>query len=87
LNVKYIQKEIPVKALTIRDVDERVYQQLQEMARANRRSLQAQIKLILEREVQLTQGSHSHRVQEWRQRLADRPWGDIVSDIRRERER
>ena len=76
-----------MKDLTIRDVDEQVYQRLQEMARVNRRSLQAQIKLILEREVQLTQGSYIHKVQEWRQRLADRPWGDIVSDIRRERER
>jgi len=81
------KKEMGMKALTIRDVDEQVYQRLQEMARMNRRSLQAQIKLILEREVQLSQGSHTHQVQEWRQRLADRPWGDIVSDIRRERER
>ena len=76
-----------MKALTIRDVDDQVYQRLQEIARLNRRSLQAQIKLILEREVQLSQGSHARKVQEWRQRLADRPWGDIVSDIRRERER
>ena len=76
-----------MKALTIRNVDERVYERLQEMARMNRRSLQAQVKLILEREVQLTQGSHIHKIQEWRQQLADRPWGDIVSDIRRERER
>jgi len=76
-----------MKALTIRNVDEQVYHRLQEMARMNRRSLQAQIKLILEREVQLTQGSHTHKIQEWRQRLADRPWGNIVSDIRRERER
>ena len=76
-----------MKALTIRNVDDQVYQRLQEMAKTNRRSLQAQIKLILEREVQLSQGSHTHRVQGWRQRLADRPWGDIVSDIRRGRER
>ena len=76
-----------MKALTIRNVDEQVYLRLQEMAKMNRRSLQAQIKLILEREVQLTQGSHIHKVQEWRQRLADRSWGNIVSDIRYERER
>ena len=76
-----------MKALTIRDVDDQVYQRLQEIARLNRRSLQGQIKLILEREVQLSQGSHAHKVQGWRQRLADRAWGDIVSDIRRERER
>ena len=76
-----------MKALTIRDVDDQVYHRLQEMARLNRRSLQAQIKWILEREVRLSQGSQVHKVQEWRQRLADRAWGDIVSDIRRERER
>ena len=76
-----------MRALTIRGVDDQVYQRLQEMARLNRRSLQAQVKLILEREVQLSQGSHTHKVQGWRQRLADRSWGDVVSDIRRERER
>ena len=76
-----------MKAFTIRNVDEQVYQRLQEMAGMNHLSLPAQIKLILEREVQLTQGSHAHKVQEWRQRLADRSWGDLVSDIRRERER
>ncbi|MFC1526664.1 hypothetical protein ACFL6X_07640 [Candidatus Latescibacterota bacterium] len=76
-----------MKALTIRGVDDRIYQRLQELARLNRRSLQAQIKLILEREVQLCEGSHGHRSQEWRQRLADRTWGCIVDDIRRERER
>ena len=76
-----------MKALTIRNVDEQVYQRLQEMARVNKRSLQAQIRLILEREVQLAGGSQLHRAQEWRRRLADRPWGNIVDDIRRERER
>jgi hypothetical protein len=76
-----------MKALTIRDVDDQVYERLQEMAKTNRRSLQAQIKMILEREVQLSRGSHTHRVQAWRQRLADRSWGDIVSDVRGERER
>ena len=76
-----------MKALTIRDVDDQVYQRLQEMARLNRRSLQAQIKLILEREVQLSQGSQVHKMQEWRHRLAGRAWGDMVSDIRHERER
>ncbi|NKB66426.1 MAG: hypothetical protein GKR89_05155 [Candidatus Latescibacteria bacterium] len=76
-----------MKALTIRNVDEKVYRQLQEMARLNHRSLQAQIKLILEREVQLTQGSHLDKMRQWRQRLADRPLGDIVEDLRRQRER
>lgn len=76
-----------MKALTIRGVDEQTYRGLRKMARANQRSLQAQVKLILEREVQLTQGRQSHQAQEWRQKLADRYWGNIVDDIRRERER
>jgi hypothetical protein len=80
-------KGVTMKVLTIRNVDEQVYLRWQEMAKLNRRSLQAQTKLILEREVQLTQGSQTHKMQEWRQRLADRPWGDMVSDIRRERAR
>lgn len=57
------------------------------MARANHRSLQAQIRLILEREVQLLEGTRQHNAHKWRQRLADRPWGHIADDIRQERER
>lgn len=76
-----------MKVLTIRGVDEQTYRGLREMARVNQRSLQAQVKLILEREVQLTQGGQSHQAEEWRQKLADRHWGNIVDDIRRERER
>lgn len=76
-----------MKALTIRGVDEQTYRGLREMARANQRSLQAQVKLILEREVQLTQGSQSQQAEAWRRKLADRHWGNIVDDIRRERER
>ena len=76
-----------MKALTIRGVDEQTYRGLREMAKANQRSLQAQVRLILEREVQLVQDSQSHQAEEWRQKLVNRSWGNIVDDIRRERER
>ncbi len=76
-----------MKALTVRNVNEQVYQRLQEMAKENKRSLQAQIRLILEREVQFSEGSQLHQARAWRRRLADRPWGDIVDDIRQERAR
>ena len=76
-----------MKSLTLRGVDEGVYKALQDLARENHRSLQEQVKTILEREVQLTRGSHACRAQQVRERLADRPWGDITAEIRDERER
>ncbi len=76
-----------MKARAVRNVNEQVYRRLQEMARENKRSLQAQRRLIPERAVQFAEGSPLHQAQEWRRRLADRPWGNIADDIRRERAR
>ena len=76
-----------MKSLTLRRVDEDVYKSLQDLARANHRSLQEQVKIILEREVRLAGGSHAYKARQLRERLAGRPWGDIAADIREERER
>ena len=76
-----------MKSMTIRGVAEDVYGALRYMARANHRSLQEQVKIILEREVRLARGGHVRRAQELRERLKGRRWGDIVSEIRSERNR
>ena len=76
-----------MKALTVRDVDEKVYERLRALAKANGRSLQSQVRMILEREVQLAMASDVESGRQWRERLADREWGDIVADVRHERER
>ena len=46
-----------MKSISLRNVPDTVYSTLQEMARANHRSLQEQIKYILEQEVGLAKGS------------------------------
>jgi plasmid stability protein len=76
-----------MRVLTERGLDDDVYKALQQLAKTNHRSLQEQVKVILEREIQLLQDSHVQRAQALRKRLASRAWGDTVADIRSERER
>ncbi len=76
-----------MRVLTVRGLDDGVYKALQQLAKTNHRSLQEQVKVILEREIQLLQDSHVQRAQTIRKCLANRAWGDIVADIRTERER
>ncbi len=76
-----------MKTLTVRDVSDDTYETLKKLASINHRSMQEQIKAILDREVRLVTGSRYSKAREWRQRLADRGWGDIVADIRSERNR
>ncbi|MCX7002210.1 MAG: hypothetical protein NTV22_02925 [bacterium] len=76
-----------MKTLTIREVPDEVYTTLRDCAVVNHRSLQEQVVTILERETKLVRGSQASRVLRWRQRLAGRQLGNIVADIRRERQR
>ncbi len=76
-----------MKVITVRSVPEDTYLALKRWAKINRRSLQEQVKCILEREVQLVGKSPELQCQDWRTRLRDRDWGDITADIRRERDR
>ena len=76
-----------MKSISVRNVPDEVYVGLQVMAKTNRRSLQEQIKLILEREVKLTKGSFVTNAIEWRKRLQDRKFTDTVVAVREDRER
>ena len=76
-----------MKSMTIRGVDTATYQGLQKLAKSNRRSMQEQVKLILQREVNLTGGGHLSIAHEWREKLKDRDWGDIPAEIRQDRQR
>lgn len=76
-----------MKTLTVRDVADDTYETLKKLAALNHRSMQEQIKAILEREVRLVRGSCLSNAREWRKRLAGRAWGDIVADVRAERDR
>ncbi len=75
------------KSISIRNVPEDVYLALQNMAKKNRRSLQEQIKLILERELQLSKKSFLAAASEWRRRLEGRDLSDTVKLIREDREK
>lgn len=75
------------KSLSIRNVPEYVYAGLQAMARKNHRSLQEQVRLILEREVNLSNRSFLATASEWRKRLQGRKLTDTVETIREDRNR
>ncbi len=76
-----------MKAISIRNVPEDVYARLQEMAKKNRRSLQEQIKLILEQEVTLNKRSFLTNAAEWRKKFQGRQFKDTVKDVRKDRQR
>jgi len=76
-----------MKAISIRNVPDDVYSALSTMARDNRRSLQEQVKYILEQEVRLTKGSSMAKAKEWRERLKERRHSDTVLSVREDRQR
>ena len=76
-----------MKAISIRNVPEDVYAGLQAMAKMNRRSLQEQIKLILEQEVTLNKRSFLADAAEWRKKFQERQFKDTVKDVRKDRQR
>ena len=76
-----------MKAISIRDVSDHIYDGLQAMAKNNRRSLQEQIKLILEQEVKLNNKSFLAGAAEWHKRLQGRCLSDTVEMVRKDRRR
>ena len=76
-----------MKAISIRNVPDDVYTALQEMAKKNRRSLQEQVKFILERELKLNNRSFLADAAEWRKLLKGRKLKDTEKMVREDRER
>ena len=76
-----------MKAISVRNVPDHIYSGLQIIAKKNRRSLQEQIKLILEQEVELGNRSFLAAAADWRKRLEGRDLGDTVKTVRKDRER
>jgi plasmid stability protein len=76
-----------MKAISIRNVPDDVYAQLQKIAKSNRRSLQEQIKVILEMEVKLNRRSFVADAAKWRKQFQGRRFKDTVKDIRKDRQR
>jgi len=76
---------VNMKSISIRNVPETVYTALQGMAKANHRSLQEQIKFILEQEVRLVKGSPLAAAANWRKQLKGRKHSDTVKMVRQDR--
>ena len=76
-----------MKSISLRNVPDNVYKALQEMARENHRSLQEQIKYLLEQEAGLVRGSPLAAASNWRKRLKGREFRDTVKMIRQDREK
>ena len=76
-----------MRAISIRNIPDDVYAGLQAMANTNRRSLQEQVKLILEQEVKLTRRSFLADAADWRKNLQGREFNDTVKEVRKDRQR
>jgi len=76
-----------MKALSIRNLPDDVYEALKAMATANHRSMQEQVRCMIEREARLVAGPGLATARAWRGRLAGRSLGDTVEDVRRDRAR
>lgn len=74
--------------LTVRQIPDSLYQALASLAQRNRRSLQQQAIILLERSrVFDTETSPVDRARSIRAGLAQRSLGNVVEDVRAERER
>jgi hypothetical protein len=76
-----------MKTLTVRNVSDTVYLRLADWARTNRRSLQEQVLHVLEQETRLHETSLLEDAAACRARLAGRKLGNVVTDIRKDRQR
>jgi hypothetical protein len=76
-----------MRTITVRDVPDPVYMRLKRLALASRRSLQQQILVILEGVPAEPADDLLRRASAIRRRLQGRTLGDVVLDLRSERER
>lgn len=73
--------------LTIRNLDDRVYQRLRDQAKLNHRSLEAEVRAVLERAVTPDRAALIREIDAMRESLQGRYTGDSTADIREDRER
>jgi plasmid stability protein len=76
-----------MKSLSVRGLPDETYEALKAMAAKRHRSLQEQVRHILEQQVRLASDSTLAAARSWRKRLAGREFADVVADIRADRER
>jgi plasmid stability protein len=76
-----------MRVLTIRNLPDETYRTIAQRARRNRRSLQQEALMLLERVRALEKDDSLKRAEAIRERLRGRSLGDTVREIREERKR
>jgi plasmid stability protein len=76
-----------MKALTVREVPDTVYEAIRADAKASRRSIQEQVRWVLEKDAQLPRSGFLSAARRWNRRLKGRDLGDAVEAVRSARER
>jgi plasmid stability protein len=76
-----------MKSITIRAFQDDLYETLKNWAKINHRSLQEQVKYILTRELKLVNPSQLALASQWRNKLKNKKLGNIVQEIRADRDR
>lgn len=73
--------------LTIRNLDDRVYQRLRDHAKLNHRSLEAEVRAVLERAVMPDRAALLREIDRIRAESAKHHTGDVTAWIREDRDR
>ncbi|MFI5340476.1 MAG: hypothetical protein ACHQ7N_11635 [Candidatus Methylomirabilales bacterium] len=81
------KEEADMPQLLVRNLDEGTITRLKALAKRHGRSLQGQVKIVLEEAATLPAGEVSALVQEWQRRLARRRFSDSARIIRKDRGR
>jgi plasmid stability protein len=76
-----------MRVMTLRNIPDELYRSLAARAERNRRSLQQEALLLLERAQALERDDVLARARAMRQRLVGRQLGDTVREVREERDR
>lgn len=80
--------QLIMKTLTIRNVPDDVYQTLSELAKQQHRSMQEQLRMILQRESKVAHGRVCEEAAKYRVRFQNRSVArSVVEDIREDRTR
>lgn len=79
--------DIRMLVLTIRNIPDDTYRALAARAQRNRRSLQQEASLLLERARGLERNDGLEKARAMREKLRGRDLGDVVRDVRDERAR
>ena len=74
-------------SLSLRGLSDHAYEGLRQLAIRNHRSMQEQVRLLIEREVRHAQVGGVERARQWRSVLAGRHFPDLAADIQADRNR